>query len=228
MHKIINSCNHCGNQTVKLEKPIEIKCTICDIEYKTDKACVENHYICNSCNEKLLKESIVKYCLNSTEVNPLILASELMKLPNIPMHGPIHHLIFPATLLTAHANRYGRDSLEQWLIEADKRSSHIPGATCGHWGACGAGLGVGIFFSIINEVGPISGDSWKNTGLLTSEIIRDIAIEGGPRCCKRDGYIALTSAIKYIYGKEDIPEIVCDFYGNNRTCKRKDCPYFPI
>ena len=228
MHKIKSSCNYCGSNTVMLEDKINVSCTICGSEFVAQSTCTEGHYICSNCNGKFLKDNIKKYCTNTEETNPLLIAEAIMKLDNIPMHGPIHHLIYPAALLTAHANRTDRTQLENWLEEADRRSSHIPGATCGHWGACGAGLGVGITFSIINGVSPLSGEEWKDTGLLTSDIIRDIAIEGGPRCCKRDGYIALSGAMEYLFKDGEVPEIVCDFYGNNKTCKRLDCKFFPV
>jgi hypothetical protein len=80
---------------------------------------------------------IFNYCLESNETNPIILATNLMGLKSIPIHGPIHHFIVPAAILTCYNDLYGnKEKLENQLEEAARRASIVPGAFCSTCGAC--------------------------------------------------------------------------------------------
>ncbi|MCQ2415867.1 MAG: DUF5714 domain-containing protein, partial [Lachnospiraceae bacterium] len=52
---------------------------------------------------------------------------------------------------------------------------------------------------------------------------------GGPRCCKRDSYLSILSAIDFVKEHFDIemekPEIVCGFSSKNNQCLGKRCPF---
>lgn len=66
---------------------------------------------------------------------------------------------------------------------------------------------------------------------MTAESLRCIGALGGPRCCKRDAFIALKTAgkfVKQIYGIGlDIPAtITCQFSELNHECLEDDCPFY--
>ena len=106
----------------------------------------------------------------------------------------------------------------------------MPGAMCGLWGVCGACSSVGAALSVIDHTGPLTpGDDWGNHMILTSNALKALSQVGGPRCCKRDGYLSLLSAISYI--NEHYPVILerspihCQFQKLNRECK-EECPFY--
>lgn len=174
---------------------------------------------------------IFDYCIKSNETNPIILATSLMKLKSIPIHGPIHHFLVPATILTCYNNLYGnKESLENQLEEAAKRASLVPGAFCAICGACGAALGFGSAISIIKENSPLSGEIWGQIMEITSCCLNKISKLGGPRCCKRDTYLSILEGTKKL--KEllniDLPttQPKCEFSLLNSQCKKSSCPFY--
>ena len=230
--KIKNECPICGQERTPIEHPETHICEICHSRYEADIVCDNCHYICYTCRHENVRQSILDHCLNSSSAEPFELETELMKLPGVLMHGPEHHLLTTAALLTAYANQTGSKDLAGLLAEANDRSMNVPGAVCGLWGICGAAIGAGIYVSIITETGPLSTDTWKTTGQLTAKCADIISKQGGPRCCKRDAFLTLRTAVSYsneVFGIEfHQPEtIICDFYVNNRECKGKCCEFFP-
>jgi len=108
------------------------------------------------------------------------------------MHGPEHHFLVPAVLIAAYYNlNVEYQTKIQNLKIARQRSEKIPGGFCGSHGTCGACIGAGIFFSIITQTTPLSGKTWQQSNLLTGTCLVEIAMKGGPRCCKRDTLLLL-------------------------------------
>ena len=161
------------------------------------------------------------------------MAAELMEIREIPMHYPYHHYIVPAVLLTACHGAAGgeRGELLKKLDTAEQRARDVLGGFCGFYGACGAGIGVGIFYSVYQEISPLSQEGWAAANQATADALTAIAGVEGPRCCKRCCFLALYSARKTIEEKLGIrlsmPEqIRCSYSGRNLDCKKEACPFF--
>lgn len=176
-------------------------------------------------------ESIREFCLRSTSSDPIAIAKEMMETLDIPMHGPIHHILDGAALMTALHN-HGLDfDLEAGLRELEARGSLMPGATCGKWGVCGSASSVGAAMSIIRGTGPLSDDEYYMDNMrLTSMILERIARIGGPRCCKRNCFIALSAAVeflKYTY-RIELPasDYRCSFFEKNAQCIKTRCLFY--
>lgn len=174
---------------------------------------------------------IYNRCLASTLTDCTILATELMDIENLPMHGPVHHFLVPATVLTVYNNLYGnKEQLKAHLEVAYYRGVAVPGANCAYCGACGAGLGIGIAISAILETSPLSTDIWSKTVEISSLCNLEIAKHGGPRCCKRDTFIALLAGTKEIERLTEIKlpasKFVCKYFPQNSQCRGKNCLYF--
>lgn len=174
---------------------------------------------------------IKEECLKSTEANPIKLAVKLMKLEEIPMHGPIHHIIDGAALLTALKNSGLKLNLDLALDEMIERGSKMPGATCGKWGMCGSAASVGAALSIIHGTSPLSNsEEYKHNLRLVSEALGKIAEIGGPRCCKRNAFLSIGTAVEFIektYGiKLPTGEIKCGFSPKNQQCIKEKCPFY--
>lgn len=63
----------------------------------------------------------------------------------------------------------------------------------------------------------------------TSEALGKLADVGGPRCCKRDAYLAIKSVVPYIKDRYGIVlgdnRVVCGFSGQNPQCLGERCPF---
>lgn len=235
MGNVSNNCLICGEELEYLNQAEEMECMECHQKFLSNARCKNGHYICDECHGKRGIASIVDYCLASSGKNPVEMAMEMMDNPFIYMHGPEHHVMVGAALLTACHNCLehggGRD-LKADLEEMVKRGSQVPGGICGLWGSCGAGISAGIFYSIFTEATPLSKESWGKANELTSRCLNAIGSIGGPRCCKRDSLTAILTAAGFVkenMGIEmELPErVVCRFMAHNAQCLGKGCPYNP-
>lgn len=161
-------------------------------------------------------------------------AMECMDLEGLPMHCPPHHFLVPAVLLTACARLEGQseEKLSKMLKEADKRAKKVLGGFCGYYGSCGAGVGVGIFLSVYTNTTPLSEQSWQWVNEATGRSLVHIASVEGPRCCKRNGFLAFEETVRIIEERLGLslkrPEkVVCHYFENNKECKKEKCPYYP-
>jgi hypothetical protein len=145
------------------------------------------------------------------------------------MHGPEHHVMVGAALLTAYRNAGGELDLEKSLKEIHSRGKAVPGGACGFWGACGAGVSTGQFISIVTGSTPLAVEPWGLSNQMTAKALGSIGKVGGPRCCKRDSYLAILAAIDFvaehlnIYMDKTMP--VCTRSNQNNQCIGKRCPF---
>jgi len=228
----ISGCLICGKELIYVQTPELMKCYYCGADHSETVKCPSNHFICNSCHSSGANDLINKFCKNTTLADPVEMATILMKHPELKMHGPEHHYLVPAVLLASWYNMKDEPDIKNQKIElARQRSEKIPGGFCGSHGNCGAGVGTGIFYSIITETTPLSGKTWQQSNMLTGTCLVEIARKGGPRCCKRDTYIAIVHAADFV--KENLGiilpasrDITCKFHKLNKQCTGTQCEYF--
>lgn len=205
-----------------------MECAVCHKKEYSKARCVNGHYVCNECHTKGM-DVIIGLCLNETSKNPVEIIEKMMAQPFCHMHGPEHHVMVGAALLTAYSNAGGDVDLHSALIEMMNRGKSVPGGACGFWGACGAGISTGMFVSIITKATPLAKESWGLSNLMTSKALEKIGTVGGPRCCKRDSFLSILTAIDFVkehFGIEmDKSEIVCKHSANNNQCIGKRCPF---
>ena len=108
----------------------------------------------------------------------------------------------------------------------------VPGGACGFAGCCGAAVGAGIFLSIVLETNPTKKGHYDEVNRMTARCLSRIADAGGPRCCKRNGFLAIEEAVRFteeVTGiSMDLPATVhCAHHERNRECIGRTCPYFP-
>ena len=135
-----------------------------------------------------------------------------------------------AALLTAYHNAGGEVDLLKALPEMKSRGQGVPGGACGFWGACGAGISSGMYVSIISKSTPLAQEPFALSHQMTAKSLGEIGNIGGPRCCKRDSYLSILSAIEFTKEKFGVemerPEVVCRFSNRNNQCIGKRCPFF--
>ena len=231
--KHTTDCMLCGRELVYTADYQEVACVYCQKIYKTNVTCAEGHYVCDDCHAMDSVKLIENYCRETTKTNPVEMAIELMKNPSINMHGPEHHFLVPAVLISAYYNTLGKKDLKiRKLSVAKARAKDIKGGFCGFYGDCGAAVGTGIYVSIITEASPLTKDSWALANLMTGTVLIRLAQIGGPRCCKRNSFVALAEAAKFteehfkvkLYDYEAYKP-VCSFRHRNRECLKAACPF---
>lgn len=225
-------CLLCGSDLRYFSQAKQVTCALCRKIYQGDCECSQGHYICDICHSLSAIEIIAEYCVVSTAENPLESALLLMSHPSIKMHGPEHHFLVPAVLLSAYCNLKREYAYKaHYISKARKRAEKVPGGFCGTHGTCGAAIGAGIFLSVITGATPLSKEEWGQSNLLTSKALSNIAQHGGPRCCKRNTFLAITETSRFL--KEcfsaSLPvedPLRCTFTGLNKECIREDCPFY--
>lgn len=176
---------------------------------------------------------IERVCLTTTETDPLALACTIMQRPQISLHGPEHHFLVPAVLIAAYYNHRGSpEKKDPALRQARKRAEAVQPAFCGTHGTCGAAIGTGIFMSLITHSGPLKKEEWSLSNQMTARSLTAIAVSGGPRCCKRDSWLAIGEAVKFLAEKCGISlpvteHIACEYATINRDCTGYECPFYP-
>jgi hypothetical protein len=177
-------------------------------------------------------QMIVGACLGEKSTSPYEIFRNVACRDFVRMHGPEHHVLDGAAVLTAYHNAGGNVDLPAALAELMSRGLQMPGAMCGRWGVCGATASVGAALSILETTGPLtSDDSWGSHMAYTSRALEALSRIGGPRCCKRDAYISLETAVDYIRERFGIrlekDDIHCEFHPQNAQCLGERCSFFP-
>lgn len=226
-----SGCLVCGKPLEYYDTEREMTCSICGGRFPSAAGCVDGHYICDRCHARRGVETIMSYCRKSDSKNPIAMVQEMMDDPFIYMHGNEHHIMVGAALITAYHNAGGEVDLLPALEEMKERGGKYPGGSCGFWGCCGAAVSVGMFLSIVTETTPLSGKSWGLANQITGEALGRIGRLGGPRCCKRNSFTAISAGVEFVREKlgiaMELPEkIECHYYMDNQQCIRKRCPYF--
>ena len=206
-----------------------MECAICHKTEMSKTRCVRGHFVCSECHTQGM-DSIFGICLEETSQNPIAILENMMAMPFCHMHGPEHHVMVGAALLTAYKNSGGEIDLPKALHEMYRRGKAVPGGACGFWGACGAGISAGQFLAIATASTPLEKGPWGLSNQMTAKALDSIGKNGGPRCCKRDSYLAILAAIDFVaehlgvHMEKSAP--VCMRSRQNNQCIGKRCPFF--
>jgi hypothetical protein len=67
---------------------------------------------------------------------------------------------------------------------------------------------------------------------MTAKSLLTIANHGGPRCCKRNSFLAINEAVRFLTENFAVTikinnDIRCEFTDMNKECLHKKCPFYP-
>ena len=224
------NCLICGAPLEYLLTDEAMTCALCGKKEPSKTRCTEGHYVCNECHTQGM-DHMMSLCLQHQGRDPMALLQQLMAQPWCHMHGPEHHVMVGAALLTAYRNAGGALDPEAALGEMLRRGRQVPGGACGFWGACGAGVSTGMFVSIATGASPLSKESWALANAMTSLALQRIGAVGGPRCCKRDSFLAVQAAVEFCEEKlgvsMDCTAPTCSHFHRNAQCLGSGCPFHP-
>ncbi len=222
-------CLICKEPLMYLTQEEIMECSLCHRQERSKTRCVNGHYVCSECHTRGM-DSLFALCLSETSRDPIAILEKLMAMPFCHMHGPEHHVMVGAALLTAFKNAGGELDLPNALREIYSRGKAVPGGACGFWGACGAGVSAGQFISIVTGSTPLAVEPWGLSNKMTAKALESIGAVGGPRCCKRDSYLSVLAAIDFaaehlnIAMEKTTP--VCSRSRQNNQCIGKRCPFW--
>jgi hypothetical protein len=233
-----SGCLVCGAVLTYFEAPRDLACAVCGAVFPADASCDAGHFVCDACHSSSANDWIERRCATADGADPMRIAIELMRSPHVTMHGPEHHFLVPASLLAAWHNAGGPAALgssaekSDQIRKARRRAELVPGGFCGTHGACGAAIGCGIFVSVITRATPLSGQEWRLSNEATAEALQAIAALGGPRCCKRDSFLAIIAARDFVGDRFGVAlpiaePLLCEFIRLNKECTGQACPFCP-
>ena len=221
-------CLICKAPLEYLESDVLMECEICHKKENSKTCCIHGHYVCNECHTAGL-DAILGLCEQETSKDPVEIIENMMQMPFCHMHGPEHHVMVGAALLTAYHNAGASIDLHAALREIMNRGRNVPGGACGFWGACGAGISSGMFISIISSSTPLTNEPFALSHQMTASSLGKIGEIGGPRCCKRDSFLSILAAIDFVrehFGIEmEKHEVICRYSTQNNQCIGKRCPF---
>lgn len=87
--------------------------------------------------------------------------------------------------------------------------------------------------SIVTSATPLTQENWGVSNQITGKALERIGAVGGPRCCKRDSFLAAQASADFLSGtfgvNLNMPEhIRCTFSHENHECIGNACPFNPI
>ncbi len=172
--------------------------------------------------------------MTTTSQNPLEIAENLMGSSKVPMLGCENAWIAAGALMASLKNEGTFTLTNDHICEALNRTrKQAVGGYCGLTGVCGIAPAVGACFSVILGAACPKDQETATTMKVVSKIIKAIADQTGPCCCKSFVRIALNEAIKS--GKEilkvSLPSpteaISCTYSARHpHGCRKSKCPYF--
>ena len=205
-----------------------MECELCGKIQRSKTRCANGHFVCDECHTSGMDE-IIALALNEKSKNPIHILEKMMSMDFCHMHGPEHHVMVGASLLTAYKNAGGEIDLTSALSEMYARGKQVPGGACGFWGACGAGISTGMYMSIITKSTPLAKEAWGLSNQMTGQALTTIGKNGGPRCCKRDSYLAIIEAVRFTKEKlnveMELDKIECSRSKLNNQCMEERCPF---
>ena len=233
-NKKTENCMICGEELEYLTTAIPVTCTYCGKAESANIHCPSGHYVCNECHASDSIKIITQFCLSSVSKNPMEMAKIIMKHPTMPMHGPEHHAMIAAVLVTAYKNFTGKVTDEE-IKEAIRRGATVPGGYCGLYGADAAAIATGIAMSTILKATPLTDHERRTANMMTSRALAAIASNRGARCCKRSTIVAIESANQYfkeVLGVElehiPVSKLKCEHSFRNKTCAKTDCRFYAV
>lgn len=222
-------CLICKAPLEYFEEDRLMECAICGRTAFSKTRCINGHFVCDDCHTQGM-DDIFGLCLKERSSDPISVLETMMDMPFCHMHGPEHHVMVGAALLTAYKNTGVRIDFPKALHEMYRRGKAVPGGTCGFWGACGAGISAGQFVAMITDSTPLAAEPWGLSNRMTAKALEQIGRIGGPRCCKRDSYLSVLAAVEFarehlhVQMEKTVP--VCTRSHQNNQCLEERCPFY--
>ena len=228
------TCALCGEDLSPLDRKIETICDICHNKATESFSCKSGHVICDDCLDIDAITFIKSSCLKYQGIDPIALAVEIMNSPAIKMHGPEHHFIAPAVLMTCVLNLQKKsiEIKDKLDLIANRAFVETSGSCAFRENLCGAACGMGVFLSVFLDRTLSEDDAWSESNEITAACLKEIESNHGPRCCKRDTYLSLQASIKFLKERFALELPIsgarCSFSLRNKSCGHEVCGFYNL
>ena len=98
------NCGVCGKPLVYGTEEVKKRCAFCGKDFPTLIYCPEGHYVCDACHSRGALDILRDVLNTTTSTDPGEILEKVMSHPSVPMHGPEHHAMVPAIIVTAVKN----------------------------------------------------------------------------------------------------------------------------
>lgn len=225
-----SGCMVCGAELEYFENGREAVCAYCGKSVIANSSCTNGHFVCDDCHRASAVEIIRQVCLNSRETDAVTLMLAIRTHPAFSLHGPEHHSLVPAVILTALRNS-GVEISDEQILTAIRRGETIVGGSCAFNGICGAAAGVGIAVSVLEGATPTSGKKRQFALKATCAALEKISARSGARCCQRECWLGLTEASHFLQNEFGVHlqthAFRCEQFSRNKECIQEKCPLWP-
>jgi MoaA/NifB/PqqE/SkfB family radical SAM enzyme/ubiquinone/menaquinone biosynthesis C-methylase UbiE len=226
-----SGCLVCGAPLNYKETETLARCHYCQAELPANAVCEQGHFVCDACHTSDGLAVIEHVCQTTAETDLIALLDEIRRHPAIPRHGPEHHVLVPAVILTAYRNLGGAVTPETFRT-AISRGRSIPGGACGFLGVCGAAAGVGIAFSLLLKATPMKPIERGQVQGAVQAVLGELTPLEAARCCQRESWLALRKAAELSRELLAIPlqaaaPLICRQGGDRPDCLQSRCPLWP-
>jgi MoaA/NifB/PqqE/SkfB family radical SAM enzyme/SAM-dependent methyltransferase len=224
-------CMVCSAPLVYLDAPAPVRCHYCGRTADAQARCGAGHYVCDDCHAVDAIDAIRSICRATEERDMVALLRLLRDHPAVPVHGPEHHALVPAVVVTAARNA-GLPLDDSHLETALARGRTVAGGACAFLGVCGAATGIATGFSVILGVNPYRGEQRQAVQLAAGRALARISAYAAARCCQRDCWLALQEAsssslaLLGVHLPAEAP-LSCRQLAGNADCLGASCPLWP-
>lgn len=206
-------------------------CHFCGMRITANASCSRGHIVCDRCHGLDARGAIQTTALQASEGDLIAVLSRIRSHSSFPLHGPEHHALVPAAILSVYRHQGGQVE-DAKILTAIERGGAVAGGSCSFWGICGAAIGVGIAFALLCEATPYAARERNLVMAVTKEVTERIARYEAPRCCQRESWIALTCAseLSETHLPVSLPAralLRCGQWKRNKECIGTACPLWP-
>jgi hypothetical protein len=227
-----SGCLVCGSAVIYQESNRPAQCHYCLTKLPANARCEQGHFVCDACHTTDAVAAIRHICKTTSTTDLITLLDEIRRHPAIFRHGPEHHVLVPAIILTAYRNLGGKVTPEMFET-AIARGHAVPGGACGFMGVCGAAVGVGIAFSLILGATPLTSEPRRQVLSAVQAVLGEItALGAAARCCQRECWLALRQAAALSRELLPVPlkaaaSLICRQGSRRDDCLQASCPLWP-
>ncbi|NIQ96082.1 MAG: radical SAM protein, partial [Desulfuromonadales bacterium] len=97
--RLDHHCMACGQPLAYLAQPRRANCHYCGQELRTLICCPEGHVVCDACHGADTLTRLERLAGSTKAAAPEDILEELLRLPQLPMHGPEHHAMAGLALM---------------------------------------------------------------------------------------------------------------------------------
>ncbi|MBS3761688.1 MAG: methyltransferase domain-containing protein [Planctomycetes bacterium] len=226
--KLSSGCMVCGAPLEYLDRNRDEECYFCGETHPANAVCEGDHFVCDSCHREDALKVIERICLRSDETDLIVLFKKIRRHSALPVHGPEHHSLVPAVIVTAFRNAGGRID-DGDIRTAVERGATIAGGACAFLGACGGATGAAAGMAIILGANPVKGTERQLVQRITMQLLEKISDFEAARCCQRDCWLSLQRVAEI--SEQMLPlgltaeaPLECEQYRQNKECIGRKCP----